>query len=120
MGGNWPPNQGGHPPAAPNPPSIGHIAVTSRTPPLTQWGYRSMNTPQIFLDGYLVARGWGRMVFPSWPGRHHLQVQVRGGLGMNVGRADIYIDVYSGRLVELDYVVPRFGGSTSLTYVPRR
>lgn len=94
--------------------------MTSRTPPLTQWGYRSMNTPQIFLDGYLVARGWGRMVFPSWPGRHHLQVQVRGGLGMNVGRADIYIDVYSGRLVELDYVVPRFGGSTSLTYVPRR
>lgn len=116
----YPPRQqhGQRHPQQSNPQPVGHIAVTTSTPPLTQLGYKALNTPQIFLDGYLVANGWGRKLFPSWPGRHHLHVHVRGW-GMNVYRAAIELDIYPGKLVELVYMTPRFAGGASLNVVMR-
>lgn len=101
------------------PPPVGHIAVTTSHPQFVQIGYKSVNTPQVFLDGYQVSRGWGRRVFPSWPGRHHLLVQVRSW-GSNFYRAELELDVYPGRLVELVYMTPRFNGPAKLNVVMRR
>jgi hypothetical protein len=101
------------------PQSIGWIAVTARYTPLA-WSL-AVYRPKLFVDGYeMPTAGWGRTVVPAWPGRRHVHVHV-AALMKREGNADAVVDVYPGRLVELEYKAPTFGAFTrgSLGYLPQ-
>jgi hypothetical protein len=79
--------------------------------------------PKLFVDGYeMPTAGWGRTVMPAWPGRRHVHVHAAGFGWKREGNADIVVDVYAGRLVDLEYNSPTFGAFTrgSLGYPPQR
>ncbi|MDT5348964.1 MAG: hypothetical protein QOH91_2251 [Mycobacterium sp.] len=68
--------------------------------------------PKIVVDGYEVpVVGWGRTVVPARPGPHHVHVHVPYWLPQQIGPADTSVDVYPGRLVELEYKAPVWGFS---------
>lgn len=63
--------------------------------------------PKIAVDGYEVpAAGWGRTVVPTRPGPHHVHVHVPYLLWPRLGPADTSVEVYPGRMVELEYKAP--------------
>ena len=102
-----------------NPPPIGYIALTASYPALMSFRAAFFN-PRIFIDGYEVGRGWGRKVFPSWPGHHHFHVHVHYWAG-DTYHTDIAVNVATGNVVELLYTAPAGGfGSASLGYAQRR
>jgi hypothetical protein len=89
------------------PPSYGQpsegIAVTAR------WLRWVTSKPKIFVDGdEMPAVGWGRTVVPARPGRHHVHVHVprRVFWPRRMGPADTVVEVYPGRLVELECKKP--------------
>jgi hypothetical protein len=67
---------------------------------------------KIFIDGdEMAAVGWGRTVVPARPGRHHVHVHVpRPWFSWpeprRMGPADTVVEVYPGRLAELEYKKP--------------
>jgi hypothetical protein len=68
--------------------------------------------PKILIDGYEAPiAGWGRMVVPVQPGQHRVHVHVPYWLPSQIGPADTLVDVYPGRLVELEYKAPVWGYS---------
>jgi hypothetical protein len=58
---------------------------------------------------------------PAWPRRRRVHVHV-AALWKRYGNADIVVDVYPGRVVELEYKAPTFEGFTSgsLGHLPQR
>lgn len=69
----------------------------------------------MLLNGYeMGAPGWGRVVYPTWPGQYHVQVFVPYLIPSRVGHAEYSVMVHPGQLVELEYKVPLWtfsGGS---------
>jgi hypothetical protein len=66
-----------------------------------------MFKPKISVDGYEAPpAGWGRSVVPARPGPHHVHVHVPYFLPPQFGPADTTVDVYPGRLTELEYKAP--------------
>jgi hypothetical protein len=110
--GDYPPQQqvGAQPSELPSygQPSEG-IAVTTQKFGL---GFPPNGKPKIFVDGYeMPAVGWGRAVVPARPGRHHVHVHVPRGrfswlAPRRIGPTDTVVEVYPGRLVELEYKPP--------------
>lgn len=103
------------------PPPTGHIALNCRHAKLMFTD--AMFSPKILLDGYQVAGGWGRQVFPSWPGRHLVNVHARY-MGTNMWNTDLWVDVYPGHMVELEFMAPNtswnWNAKAALYHVPRR
>ncbi|AJR30088.1 hypothetical protein [Mycolicibacterium fortuitum] len=85
----------------------GGIAVTARYwRGAAPFGRRE---PQFTLNGNVVpSAGWGRTVLPVLPGRHflHVEIPAKGRFGSARGLADTVIDVYPGRMIELEYRAP--------------
>jgi hypothetical protein len=83
------------------------IAVTAH-----RFGRKPTGKLKIFIDGdEMPAIGWGRTVIPARPGRHHVHVHVpRRWFSWpeprRMGPADTVVEVYPGRLVELEYRAP--------------
>jgi len=50
--------------------------------------------------------GWGRVIYPAWPGQYHVQVFVPCLILPRVGPADYAVMVHAGQVVELEYKVP--------------
>jgi hypothetical protein len=86
------------------------IAVTTQYHPL---GFTlALFKPKIVVDGYQVPSvGWGRTVLPARPGRHHVHVHIPYWLPSRLGPADTVVEVYPGRLAELEYKAPVWGYS---------
>jgi hypothetical protein len=80
------------------------IAVTTKTPSIGP----KLLKPKLIVDGYEIpAVGWGRTVIPTLPGRHHVHVYVPYfARSRGIGPADTDVDVYPGRLAELEYRMP--------------
>ncbi len=86
------------------------IAVTTQYFPL---GFMlALFKPKILVDGYeMPPAGWGRTVLPARPGRHHVHVHVPYWLPPRIGPADAVVEVYPGRVAELEYKAPVWGYS---------
>ena len=68
--------------------------------------------PKILIDGYEAPPAvWGRNVVAARPGQHRIHVHVPYFLPPQIGPADAFVDVYPGRLVELEYKAPVWGFS---------
>ncbi|HTQ18522.1 hypothetical protein [Mycobacterium sp.] len=81
------------------------IAVTTRFFPMAF--LLLLVKPKIIVDGYEApATGWGRTVVPARPGPHHVHVHVPYFLPSKIGPADTTVDVYPGRVVDLEYKAP--------------
>jgi hypothetical protein len=83
------------------------IAVTTRYFPLS-FALTLFYKPKIVVDGYeMPSIGWGRTVLPARPGQHHVHVHVPYRmLPPRLGPADTVVEVYPGRLTELEYTTP--------------
>jgi hypothetical protein len=95
------------------------IAVTTKT---FRFGPKLLK-PKLIVDGYEIpAVGWGRTVIPTLPGRHHVHVHVPYfAWPRRIGPADTDVDVYRGRLAELEYRRPAWPYSAgSLGAGPQR
>ncbi|WP_264023253.1 hypothetical protein [Mycolicibacterium pyrenivorans] len=81
------------------------IAISTAYFPLS-WGFVFFK-PKVLLNGYeMPVVGWGRGVYPTWPGRYHVQVFVPYLIPSRVGVADHTVLVNPGQLVELEYKMP--------------
>ncbi len=61
----------------------------------------------MLLNGYeMPVAGWGRVQYPTWPGRYHVQVFVPYLIPPRVGVADYTVMVHPGQFVELEYKMP--------------
>jgi hypothetical protein len=79
------------------------IAVTTRFFPLSFM--LALFKPKVVVDGYETPAGsWGRIVVPARPGPHHVHVHVP--YLWRLGGADTSVEVYPGRMVELEYKAP--------------
>ena len=93
------------------------IAVTTQFFPLSFM--LALFKPKIVVDGHETpAAGWGRTVMPARPGPHHVHVYVPYWLPPQIGPADTSVNVYPGRLVELEYKAPVWGFSSGSLGVP--
>lgn len=103
----WSPRQYDQPQAAGD-----GIAVTTKYSPLA-FGL-VLYKPRIAVDGHRVPNTrWGRNLIPAPPGRHqvHVYTAFSSTLGFRVrriGPTDTTVDVYPGRLTELEYRAPVF------------
>lgn len=104
-------------------PSYGHpnegIALTTKRLAIGP----ALLKPKLIVDGSeLPAVGWGRTVIPTLPGRHHVHVHVPYfAWPRRIGPADTDVDVYPGRLTELEYRRPAWSYSAgSLGTGPQR
>jgi hypothetical protein len=87
------------------------IDVTTRYSPL-MFTLALLFKPKIVVDGYETPSvGWGRTVLPARPGQHHVHVHIPYWLPQRIGPADTVVEVYPGRLVELEYKAPVWGYS---------
>ncbi|WP_242660692.1 hypothetical protein [Mycobacterium kubicae] len=95
------------------------LAVTTHFSPLSFM--LALFKPKVLIDGYETpVTGWGRTVLPVAPGQHRVHVHVPYLLPAQIGAADTVVDVYPGRLVELEYKAPVWGFSPgSLGYPPQ-
>ena len=76
--------------------------------------------PRILIDGYQVGGGWGRRVFASWTGRHHINVH-SPTWGVKIWNTDIVVDVYPGHVLELEFMAPTLAWSkAALYYAPHK
>ena len=83
------------------------IALTTRFFPVA-FTY-ALTKPKVVVDGYQVpVTGWGRTVLPARPGPHHVHVHIPYLLPKRLGSADTFVEVYPGRLVELEYKAPAY------------
>lgn len=81
------------------------IALTTRFFPLAFM--LALFKPKVVVDGHQApVTGWGRTVLPARPGPHHVHVHVPYWLPPRLGNADSTVEVYPGRLVELEYKAP--------------
>jgi hypothetical protein len=81
------------------------IAVTTEFFPLSF--ILLLFKPKIAVDGHETqAPDWGRTVVPARPGQHRVHVHVPYLLPQRLGPADTVVDVYPGRLSELEYKAP--------------
>jgi hypothetical protein len=78
------------------------IALTTRSFPPTPL------KPKVLIDGYEIPSArWGRTFLPARPGQHHVHVHIPHWLWpRRMGPADAVVDVYPGRLTELEYKAP--------------
>ncbi|OBJ61598.1 hypothetical protein [Mycobacterium sp. 1423905.2] len=95
------------------------IAVTTHFSPLSFM--LALFKPKVLIDGYEApVTGWGRAVLPAQPGRHRVHVHVPYLLPSKIGAADTVVDVYPGRLTELEYKAPVWAFSPgALGYPPQ-
>lgn len=90
---------------SPYPPPGTAIAITTAYFPLS-WVF-AMVKPKAFVNGSEMAMpGWGRVVFPVWPGQYHVHVFTPYFIPNRVGPADYSVIVQPGQLVELEYKAP--------------
>lgn len=96
------------------------IALTTAYFPLS-WGFLFFK-PKVVLNGYeMPVLGWGRVVYPTWPGRYHVQVFVPYLIPSRVGLADYTVLVNPDQFVELEYKMPLWAFSRgSLGPPPQR
>jgi hypothetical protein len=112
---NWPPQQQPQQPQAwtPQPPqqqAAEGVAITTHFMPLSFM--LALFKPKILIDGYEAPPAvWGRNVVAARPGQHRVHVHVPYFLPPQIGPADAFVDVYPGRLVELEYKAPVWGFS---------
>jgi hypothetical protein len=112
---NWPPQQQPQQPQAwtPQPPqqqAAEGVAITTHFMPLSFM--LALFKPKILIDGYEAPPAvWGRNVVAARPGQHRVHVHVPYFLPPQIGSADAFVDVYPGRLVELEYKAPVWGFS---------
>jgi hypothetical protein len=97
---------GAFPPAGP-PPGGGAIALTLKYHPIAfTFG---LFKPQVQVNGYQVATGWGRQVVPVPAGQHHVHAHIPYLLPPQLGPADLSVAVHPGQTVELEYRAPMIG-----------
>ncbi|WP_211275446.1 hypothetical protein [Actinoplanes rectilineatus] len=80
------------------------IAVTTKYP----WPafLLALFRPFLAVNGHRVPGAWGRTVIPVPPGQHHLHVHVPYLLPSRIGTAELFVPVYPGQIVEVEYRVP--------------
>ncbi len=62
-------------------------------------------TPEIIVDGVIVARGWGLWVVPVPPGRHHVVVHINR-FGVYQYHAQLPVEAGPGARVPVYYKLP--------------
>lgn len=98
--GPWP-HHNPSPPSGVGMPSA--IAVTTKSVAVAAMAGLFFFRPRIFLNGYEIARTWGRNVILVPPGVHQLHIHIFYRM---YGGAKLTVPVQPGRTAELEYAVP--------------